>query len=253
MQKQAAFSTLHTLRALMKYAKLATNFEHYTNPMVHPVTGKTVTSYKKLMHDPATAEVWQTAFGRDFGSMAQGDNIMGQKGMNAMFVMSHNEIAHAMAANKFFTYRNSVVDYRPQKEFPHQIQITAGGNLINYKASTSVRTADLDTAKLHWNSVISTTLAKYMCLDIKNFYLTTALEYYEYMKIPLTFFPEWIVKQCNLTQHALHGFVHLEMRRAVWGLPQAGILANKHLRQKLAPLITQDCGCMIHDLFCSPW
>jgi hypothetical protein len=31
-------------------------FEHYANPMVHPITGK-------LMHDPATAEVWQTAFG----------------------------------------------------------------------------------------------------------------------------------------------------------------------------------------------
>jgi hypothetical protein len=35
--------------------------------MVHPVTGKTISSYKKLMHDPATAEVWQTAFGKDFG------------------------------------------------------------------------------------------------------------------------------------------------------------------------------------------
>ncbi len=103
----------------MKYAKVPTNFEHYTNPMVHLVTGKTVSSYKKLMHDPATAKVWQMAFGRDFGSMAQGDNKMGQKGMNAMFVMSHNEIAHAKAADKFFNYENPVVDYRPQKEFPH--------------------------------------------------------------------------------------------------------------------------------------
>ncbi len=33
------------------------NFEHYANPMVHPITGKTISSYKKLMHDPATAEV----------------------------------------------------------------------------------------------------------------------------------------------------------------------------------------------------
>jgi hypothetical protein len=32
-----------------------------------------------------------------------------------------------------------------------------------------------------------------------------------------------------------HGNAHLELRRAVWGLPQAGILANKRLRQKLAP------------------
>ena len=73
-----------------------------------------------------------------------------------------------------------------------------------------------------------------MCLDIKNFYLTAALEYYEYMKIPLTLFPTWIVEQYDLNRHALHSFVHLEMQQAVWGLPQASILANKHLHRKLA-------------------
>jgi hypothetical protein len=91
--------------------------------------------------------------------------------------------------------------------------------LINYESSASVQMADLDTAKLHWNSVISTKGARYMCLDIKNFYLTAALEYYEYMKIPLTLIPTWIVEQYNLNQHALHGFVHLSMQRAVWVLP----------------------------------
>jgi hypothetical protein len=59
--------------------ELPVHFEHYANPMVHPVTGETISSYKKLMNDPATAEVWQTAFGKDFGGMAQGDNKMGQK------------------------------------------------------------------------------------------------------------------------------------------------------------------------------
>jgi hypothetical protein len=114
--------------------------------MVHPVTRKMISSYKKLMHDPATAKVWQMVFGRDFGGMAQGENKMGQKGTNAMFLMTHNEIAHAQAANKFFTYGNPVIDYRPQKEFPHQVEIMAGGYLINYEASALVRTADLDTA-----------------------------------------------------------------------------------------------------------
>jgi hypothetical protein len=71
----------------------------------------------------------------------------------------------------------------------------AGGNLINYKASALVCTADWDTAKLDWNSVISTALAKYMFLDIMNFFFTAALEYFEYMNIPLTLFPEWIVEQ----------------------------------------------------------
>ena len=37
-----------------------------------------------------------------------------------------------------------------------------------------------------------------------------------------------------MEKHALNGYIHLEMRRAVWGLPQAGILANKCLRHKLA-------------------
>jgi hypothetical protein len=101
LQEQASFSTIHTPRVLMKYAKLSISFEHYPNPMVHPETGKTISSYKKLVHDPATARVWQTGFGRDFGSMAQGDNKTGQKETNAMFIMTHNEIAHAQAANKF--------------------------------------------------------------------------------------------------------------------------------------------------------
>ncbi len=87
--------------------------------------------------------------------MAQGDSKTGQKGTNAMFVMTQDKIAHARAAKTIFTYGNSVVDYRPQKEFPHCIPITAKGNLINYNSSASVQTADLDTAKLNWNNMIS--------------------------------------------------------------------------------------------------
>jgi hypothetical protein len=164
-------------------------FEHFASLMVHPITGETISCYKKLMNDPATAEIWQTAFGKDFGGMAQGDNKMGQKGTNAMFAMTHNKIKQAVAAGIFFTYMNPVVDYRPQKEDPYRIRIMAGGDLINYESNASVRMADLDTAKLHWNSVLSTPLARYMCLDIKNFYLTAALEYFEYSRMPLTLFP----------------------------------------------------------------
>jgi hypothetical protein len=83
--------------------------------------------------------------------------------------------------------------------------------------------------------------AKYMCLDIKKNYLTDALEYYKYMKMPLSLFPIWIVEQYNLNTHAKDGWVHLEMQCAVWGLPQAGILANKCLCHKLAPFGYYEC------------
>jgi hypothetical protein len=137
--------------------------------MVHPVTGETISSYKKLMHDPATAEVWQTAFGKDFWGMAQGDKKTGQKGTDAMFVMTHGNIKNALQAEKTFTYCNLVVDHRPQKEDPNRIHLTAKGNLIQCKEELPVPTAGLETAKLHWNSVVSTALAKYMCIEIKTF------------------------------------------------------------------------------------
>ncbi len=41
--------------------------------------------------------------------------------------------------------------------------------MINYESNATVQTADLDTAKIHWNSVVSTPLVRYMCLDIKTF------------------------------------------------------------------------------------
>ncbi len=137
---------------------------------------------------------------------------------------------------KIFIYANPVVNYRPQKEDPHRIRIMAGENLINYKGNASVQTANLYTAKLHWNSVVSTKDAQYMCLDIKNFYLTAALEYFEYMKIPLALFPSWMVVQCNLNKLALDGWVYIEMRRAVWGLPQAGILCKQAPPTKIGPI-----------------
>jgi hypothetical protein len=53
------------------------------------------------MNNPATAEVWQRALGKDFGGMAQGDNTKGQKSTNLMFVMTWEDIVHALAAGKF--------------------------------------------------------------------------------------------------------------------------------------------------------
>jgi hypothetical protein len=87
--------------------------------------------------------------------MAQGDDNTGQKGTNSIFAMATKE-------GKAWTYARIVIDNRPQKEDPNQVQITAGGNLIKYKGDVSTRTADLTTSKLLWNSVLSTEGAEYV-------------------------------------------------------------------------------------------
>jgi hypothetical protein len=82
-----------------------------------------------------------------------------------------------------------VVDHRPQKADPNRIQITAGGNLINYPGDLTTCTANVTTAKLLWNSVLSMPEAKYMCLDIIFFYLSAPLDRFKYMRIPYALFP----------------------------------------------------------------
>ena len=133
------------------------------------------------------------------------------------------------------TYARVVVDFRPQKEDPNRVRITAGGNLIAYPDELTTRTADLTVSKILWNSVLSTDDAKYATLDIANFYLGTPLDRYEYMKMPLDIFPQHIKEQYNLDELQYKGYVWLEIRKAIYGLPQAGILANKQLREKLQP------------------
>jgi hypothetical protein len=125
----------------------AANLEHLAVPMIHPMTGETITSCEKMMNNPAMMEIWQTAFGKDFGSMAQGDNKMGQHGTNSIFVMTHTEIL-PIPVDCTITYARVIVNFCPQKLDPHQIWITVGGNLINYPGELTTKTADLTTSKL---------------------------------------------------------------------------------------------------------
>jgi len=42
-----------------KHAPSSLDLEQVAMPMIHPTAGKTISSYKKLMHDPATKDIWQ--------------------------------------------------------------------------------------------------------------------------------------------------------------------------------------------------
>jgi hypothetical protein len=152
-------------------AKQGLDFDQVTMPIVHPTKGKTICSQ--------TSKIWQTAFGKDLGGMVQGNNKTGQKGTNAIIIMTNAEIPRIP---KNQTNARVLVDFCPQKSDLHRIRITASGNLINYPGNLLTRTANLTTSKIMWNSVLSTKEAKYMCLDIKNFYLSAPMDRFEYMK-----------------------------------------------------------------------
>eukprot|EP00804_Cyclotella_cryptica_P013526 CCRYP_017242-RB/>CCRYP_017242-RB protein AED:0.48 eAED:0.48 QI:0/0/0/1/1/1/2/0/137 len=82
--------------------------------VVHPTTGETITSYKKLIACPLLRDVWTTAFGKEFEILHKG---------------TRKQVKN-IPKDRTVTYGRVVVDYRPQKGDPNRVRITAGGNLI---------------------------------------------------------------------------------------------------------------------------
>jgi hypothetical protein len=97
------------------------------------------------------------------------------------------------------------------------------------------KTTDLATAKLMFNSVISTPRGRFMSIDLKDFYLCSDLEEYEYVRTPLHMLPEAIMDLNALHDKISKGHVYAEVRTGMYGLPQAGRLANEKLRTFLEP------------------
>jgi hypothetical protein len=132
------------------------------------------------------------------------------------------------------TYLRVVAEYKPNKEEKHRVRFTCGGDRIHYPGNVSTETADLTTAKLLFNSVISTRGARFAAFDIKNFYLNNPMARFEYMWIPVKDIPADIMAQYNLASIVHNDRVLVEIRKGMYGLPQAGIIANERLRKHLA-------------------
>ena len=126
--------------------------------------------------------------------------------------------------------------------------------MIKYPGETTAKTAGLMTSKVLWNSVLSTALAKYMCIDIKKIYLCTPMERYKYMHMPLEISPQHLIDQYDLNRKAKNGKVYLEIWCLVYGLSQSGKLADEYLKAKIMKYLTlQAHGSTSHVQSNLPW
>ena len=88
--------------------------------------------------------------------------------------------------------------------------------------------------KLLLNSIVSTFNAKFMSIDIKDFYLNTQMPRSEYMRLKLSDLPNDFIRHYKLAAKATKdGHVYTEIRRGMYGLPAAGILAQQLLEKRL--------------------
>ena len=74
-----------------------------------------------------------------------------------------------------------------------------------------------------------------MTIDIKNFYLNTPMARYEYMRLRLADMPEDVIEHYKLRELATpDGAIYCEIRKGMYGLPQAGIIAQELLKERLS-------------------
>ena len=196
----------------------------YAAPVTHADTGKSM-EYRDLLADPTTRDVWLHSAANEFGRLAQGlpDNRV--DATNTIFFIPITKVPRT----KRPTYARFVCSFRPQKLEPYRTRITVSGNLIDYPGNLSMKVTDMTTFKILVNSTLSTPGAKWLGLDVKNYYLGTPMDNYEYMFIPINQIPQEIIDHYNLHNIVHKGKVYVEIRRGMYGLPQAGILAETQL------------------------
>ncbi len=90
----------------------------------------------------------------------------------------------------------------------------AGGDRVHYPGDAGTPTADLLTIKLLLNSIISTPNAKFMTMDINDFYLNTPMARYEYMRLQLADMPKDVMAHYKLDEIATpDGHIYCKIQR----------------------------------------
>jgi hypothetical protein len=154
----------------------------------------------------------------------------GVKGTNTIKFIRREDIPVGRKA----TYGSFVVVIKNHKEETECTRLTVGGDQIEYPGDKSTRTAGLSTANMLFNSTISTPGARFLVIDINNFHLNTPLEHCEYMVVMMASLPQEVIYKYGLNDLAVDVKVYIQIEKGMYGVPQAGILANELLQRRLA-------------------
>lgn len=85
------------------------------------------------------------------------------------------------------------------------------GNQTNYTGEVGTPTTQILLIKIMLNSVVSTDGAKFMAINISDFYLNTPLKRFEYVKLKLSNIPEEIKAKYKLHDKAINRHVYVEV------------------------------------------
>ena len=104
-------------------------------------------------------------------------------------------------------------EVRSCKYDPNRTRITVNGGHIYYSGDVATPTGSLDLVKLIINSVLYCPGAKFVCFDVKNFYLDTPLEESDYVWIKIIDIPQKSLDEYTLLNFQHNGWIYFEIIR----------------------------------------
>ncbi len=162
--------------------------------------------------------IWDKALTNEWGRLAQG---------NCYGVLPTDTISfifwHEVPSDWDITYASFVYDHHPLKTEPWRVQIVMGGDRLSYSNNTGSPAASLLKTKILLNSTISDADkgARFMSLDLKDFFLATPMPNPEFMKVPFKYFPQDIVDKYKLSTKLHNDYIYIKIKKGMYGLKQA--------------------------------
>ena len=200
------------------------------NHIFHPITGKKETLDSLLKGDDSVH--WKRSLSNEWGRLAQG-NDHGVKATDTIEFIAKS----AVPSGRKVTYGSFVCDFKPLKEQQYRIRLVAGGDKLDYDDDPASPTASLLQSKLLLNSTISDAKdgARFMSADLKDYFLATPMETPEYMRSNIRHIPDDIIAKYNLRNIVTpDGWIYIKIKKGMYGLKQAAILAYQQLVTNLA-------------------
>jgi hypothetical protein len=129
------------------------------------------------------------------------------------------------------TYFNPALSW---KRGDYRVRGTAGGDRMDFTGPTTAQTASIQTVKCLLNAVVSEPDAIFTTADISDYFLGTPLDSPEYMWVRRDQMTETSRTKYRFEDFAVGNRVLVRILKAIYGLPQAALLAQLQLTAHLA-------------------
>jgi hypothetical protein len=189
------------------------NEVHHAMAVMDANTGK-LFNYRQLMRSVRHRQAWSLSSANKFGRLANGIGGRIQNPTNTIeFICQHEVPTEQM---KDVTYGQFVCTVRPEKAEPNRTHFTVGGDRINYPGKVATPTTEMLVAKMLFNSVISTNGARFMTMDISNFYLMTPLHRPKFIRVKLSNIPDEVIEEFKLREKATkNGSIYIKANQGM--------------------------------------